>query len=394
MTRPKVVMALNTAWNLVNFRAGLIRALINSGYDVVAVAPADEYVDRVTALGARFVHLPMDRKGTHPGRDLLLLWRFYRLLRQEKPAAYLGFTIKPNVYGSIAAHLLDVPVINNIAGLGTVFGKENWLTRLVRLVYRIALARATRVFFQNNDDQAAFLLMGLVPPHVVERLPGSGVDLARFAYRNPPQRDSVEQLRFILIARLLWDKGVGEFVEAARAVRKNHPQVEFCLLGFIDADDAAAVSRSQVDAWIAEDVITYLGVSDRIEVEIAAADCVVLPSYYREGVPRTLLEAAATGRPIITTDTSGCRDVVKDGVNGFLCRPRDVGDLADKMERIAALSPAEREEMGRQSRSKAEREFDEQIVVKRYLATLELFVGAAATKKRPAKSVNATGRLG
>lgn len=372
---PKVLIALNTAWNLVNFRAGLIRGLLDADYEVVTVAPPDDHVPRLRELGCRYVPLAMDNKGTHPGHDLLLSWRFWRLLRRERPDVFLGYTIKPNVYGSLAAHALGIPAINNIAGLGAVFIKQDWLTRLVRGLYRLALSRSKRVFFQNEDDRRLFVEGGLVRAEVTDRLPGSGVDLERFAFK--PLVPSVPGgMRFLLIARMLRDKGVGEYVEAARRLRARCPDAEFRLLGFLDADNPSAISCAQMQSWVDEGVVVYLGASDDVRPHLADADCVVLPSY-REGVPRTLLEAAATGRPIITTDAVGCRDVVDDGVNGYLCRARDAADLADKLERMVLLAPEARAEMGRRGREKMEREFDERIVIRRYLAAIQLLASRA-----------------
>lgn len=367
----KMVICLNTAWNLVNFRAGLIRALVAQGHEVVAVAPDDAYAARLAELGCRFVPLHMDNGGTHPGRDGLLLWRFWRLLRQEKPDVYLGYTVKPNVYGSLAAHWLGIPVINNVAGLGAVFGRGGLLVRLVRGLYQLALGRAAKVFFQNDDDRQLFITGGLVHPEVADLLPGSGVDLTRFSVTPLPSTTGSDgTFRFLLVARMLWDKGVGEFVEAATLIKDRWPQAQCCLLGFLDVDNPGAISRVQMDALVAQGVI-YLGTSDDVRVEIAQADCIVLPSYYREGTPRTLLEAAAMGRPIITTDAVGCREVVDDGRNGFLCEPRNAADLAVKMERMLALSPAQRTEMGLCGRAKMEAEFDEQIVISRYLTAID-----------------------
>lgn len=415
----RVMIALNLAWNLVNFRAGLIRALVAEGYEVVAVAPPDEYAPQLAALGCRFVPLPMDNQGTHPGRDLLLLWRFVRLLRRERPAVYLGYTVKPNVYGSLAAHALGIPVVNNIAGLGAVFIRDSLVTRVVRGLYRLALGRSRRVFFQNDEDLRLFVEGGLVRPEVTGRVPGSGIDLGRFApvplpggrgrgnpalstktslspgpspacgrgeitgaglsptaSLSPDPSDEAPTLRypasgrgevrFLLIARMLWDKGVGEYVAAARMVKRRCPEVEFGLLGFLDVKNPAAISREQMEEWVAEGVVTYLGVSDDVREQIAQADCVVLPSY-REGTPRTLLEAAAMARPLVATDAVGCREVVEDGVNGYLCRVKDAGDLAQKMERMIALSHDERTAMGRRGREKVEREFDERLVIEAYL---------------------------
>ncbi len=360
----KVVIASNSAWSIANFRAGLIRAMVDVGYEVVAVASPDEYVARLPELGCRYLPLKIDSKGTHPGRDLLLLWRLLRLLRRERPDIYLGYTVKPNVYGSLAARALDIPVINNITGLGVAFIRKNWLKLLVRGLYRLALARSAMVFFQNEDDRRLFIEDGLVLPEKTDRLPGSGIDVERF--KLTPLPDNGNRFRFLLLSRMLWDKGVGEYVEATRIIKRSFSDVDFCLLGPLDVQNPAAISRGQMDAWLAEGMVRYLGVSNDVRGEIKEADCIVLPSY-REGMPRALLEAAAMGRPIITTDAVGCREVVDDGVNGFLCRVRDEDDLAEKMQWMLTLSQEERSEMGRRGREKAAREFDERQVVDRYL---------------------------
>ncbi len=392
----KIVICINTAWNLVNFRAGLIKALVAAGHEVVALAPPDDYAVRLVELGCRFVPMPMANSGTNPLQDSVLLWRFWWLLRQERPGVYLGYTVKPNVYGSLAAHWLGIPVINNIAGLGAVFIEDGWLVRLVRGLYRMALSRSAKVFFQNPDDKALFIDGGLVRAEVTELLPGSGIDLARFApvpktnviVRNAetkqsmtpdtmdchgagvPRNDGAAGFRFLLIARMLRDKGVGEYVEAARQLRQRWPQAEFCLLGFVDVQNPAAISRAEMDAWVAEGVVNYLGVSDDVRTQIATADCIVLPSY-REGTPRTLLEAAAMARPIVTTNAVGCREVVDDGINGYLCQVRDAADLAAKMEQMLVLSPAQRSEMGQRGRAKMEAEFDERIVIGKHLRAID-----------------------
>ncbi len=364
----RIIIALNTAWNLVNFRGGLIRALVSSGYDVIAVAPYDSYAPRLAELGCRYVPMPMDNKGTHPGRDALLALRFFFLFLRERPDVYLGYTVKPNVYGSLAAHLLGIPVINNIAGLGAVFIEKSWVTTVVRSLYRLALCRSRRVFFQNGDDRQLFVDGGLVSPAVTALLPGSGIDLSQFSFS--PIVGKRQKFRFLLIARMLWDKGVGEFVEAATLIRKHWPGVECCLVGFVDVQNPATISLAQMNIWTDEGFVRYLGVSDTIRDEIREADCIVLPSY-REGTPRTLLEGAALGRPLITTDAVGCRDVVDDGKNGFLCKVRDAADLAEKMESMLLLTTEERSAMALYGRRKMEREFDEKIVIECYLEAIE-----------------------
>lgn len=364
----KIVIILNTAWNLINFRSGLLRTLVSHGYEVVAVAPADKYASQISDIGCRFIPLPMDNNGTHPGHDLMLLCRLVRLIRKERPDVFLGYTIKPNIYGSWAAQVSGVPVINNVAGLGMVFIKSSWLNWFVRELYRHAFARSHKIFFQNEEDRQLFISGKLVCRSVTDCLPGSGVDLKKFQPVPLPTRSPI---RFLLIARILWSKGIGEYVEAARHLKKYGLKAEVCLLGFQDAHNPDSISVSQMDKWIAEGVIHYLGVSDNVRKEIARADCIVLPSYYREGTPKTLLEAAAMARPIITTDSVGCRDVVDDGVNGFLCRPKDAGSLADKMSRIISMGRAKRVSMGLYGREKVERDFDEKIVIEKYLSAIE-----------------------
>lgn len=369
----KVIIASNTSWSLVNFRSGLIRALTEAGYEVVAAAPQDDHTVRLPSLGCRFVALPMDNKGTNPLRDLLLLVRFHRLLRHERPAVLLGYTVKPNVYGSMAAHMLGIPVINNIAGLGTAFVRESWVTHVVGRLYRLALAHSYAVFFQNGEDLRLFLDLGIVHRSKISRLPGSGVDTQAFIPALLPSTGG-EDCVFLLMARLLWDKGVGEYVKAARRLRERHPTARFLLLGPVGVANRSAISQEQILLWQKEGVIEYLGHTDDVRSHISTVDCVVLPSYYREGVPRSLLEAAAMGRPIVTTDAPGCRDVVEDGVTGFLCQPRDAEDLAEKMEQIIKMTPEERSQMGLCGRQKVEREFDEKIVIGRYLNVLEEIV--------------------
>lgn len=361
----------NTAWSLYNFRGPLIRALIADGYEVVAVAPPDAYAEKLPALGCRYIPLPMDNKGTSPRRDLDLLIRIWQLLRRERPDAYLGYTIKPNIYGALAARLLGIPTVCNVTGLGAAFIHDTWLTRVVKLLYRLAFQRS-RVVFENDADRDLFVGERLVREDQTVVMPTTGVDLTTFTSQPPRPADG--ELRFLLVARMLWDKGVGEFVEAARQTRRTRPEARFQLLGFLDVPNPAAIDRSVVEGWVAEGVVEYLGVTEDVRPHLVAADCIVLPSY-REGLSRSLIEAAAMGKPLVTTDVPGCREVVDDGRNGFLCTPRDVASLATAMEKIIALTPEERSSMGANSRRLAETRYDENIVIERYLDAVAAIVG-------------------
>lgn len=365
MTR-KLLLSVNSAWNIVNFRGGLVRALQGDGWEVIAAAPTDEHVDRVRALGCRFFELPMDNAGTHPWRDFQLYRRYRALMSLERPAAYLGFTIKPNVYGSLAAHSLGIPVINNIAGLGTAFIRQTWLTRVARFLYRQALRRSNRVLFQNEEDRKYFIDYGLVDECRTDRIPGSGVDLLAFAPQPMPVRRAGEPVRFLFVGRVLRDKGISEYVEAARLLRREGIAAEFSILGPLDSQNRTALSRAEVEAWVKEGVVRYLGVTNDVRPHLAGAHCIVLPSY-REGVPKTLLEAASMARPLIATNAVGCRDIVDDGVNGYLVAIGDSVDLAAKCKRFALLPEDEQARLGLASRRKAEFEFDEAIVLSTYL---------------------------
>ena len=362
----RVVLAINAAWNIANFRAGLIRGLQADGWEVIAVAPRDAHVPRVEALGCRFVPIDMAAGGTNPLQDWRLYRDFRRILEAEAPNAFLGFTIKPNVFGGLAAQGLRIPVINNIAGLGTAFIRQSWLTHVARLLYRHSLRRSHCVLFQNEDDRRYFIETGLVDAQHTQRVPGSGIDLRAFGYCEPPPvlaRDP--RLRVLFIGRILRDKGVIELIEAARLLLERRVPVRIQMLGFCDTHNPTAISTDQLAQWQAEGLIEYLGSTDDVRPVIAQCHAVVLPSY-REGVPRTLLEAAAMGRPLVASDAVGCRDAVDAGVNGLLARVRDAADLAYRIEQFVDLPMATRLAWGRASRDKMEREFDERLVVQVY----------------------------
>jgi glycosyltransferase involved in cell wall biosynthesis len=364
-----VAISINSSWNIFNFRSGLIRALQAAGHEVIALSPADAYAPRLAELGVRHVAVAMDSAGTSPLRDLALLARYRRALKRERPDVYLGYTAKPNVWGSLAARSLGIPVISNVSGLGTAFIREGLLTRIVAALYRRAFLGASTVFFQNDDDRALFVSRRIVDSARTALLPGSGIDLARFAPR-PGEAADAGSFTFLMLARLLWDKGVGEYVEAARQVRASFPQARFRLLGFLDVANRTAVPRANVDAWAAEGLIEYLGDAEDVRPHLAAADCVVLPSY-REGLPRVLLEAAAMAKPLIATDVPGCRHVVEDGVNGYLCAARDPASLAAAMLKMLRLPVERRLAMAAAARRRVESDYDERIVARRYIQAID-----------------------
>lgn len=365
---PLVIVCANLAWNLVNFRAGLISSLIERGYRVLAVAPPDAEMEaRLAAMGCSFAPVEIDSKGLSPLRDMATLLAFRRIIKAHRPAAWLSWTIKPNVYGSLAARLEGVKAFPNVSGLGTAFIRRNLLTRIVTQLYRAGFARADRVFFQNTDDRDLFVNLGMVGARQAALLPGSGIDARHWAPRNSARPGPN---RFLMIARVVADKGVREYVEAARLARGRFPEARFALMGPLDVANRTAISREEVARWQAEGAIEYLPPSDDVRDALEAADWVVLPSY-REGLSRVLLEAAAMARPIVTTDVPGCRDVVTDGVNGFLCEARDAASLAGAIERAAACDDDRWRAMGQAGRARVQSDFSQERVTGIYLQALE-----------------------
>jgi glycosyltransferase involved in cell wall biosynthesis len=364
-----IALIANTSWYLYNFRRGLVRALQQEGYAVVAIAPPDEYSQKLTEIGARFLPLPMDNKGTNPIRDLRVALALRQLLGRERPQCVLTFTVKPNVFGSLAARSRHIPAIPNISGLGATFIKRNWVTAVVRMLYRGALRAAPTVFFQNPDDLQLFASGRLVDPLRARLLPGSGVDIQWFA---PRARRSGGAFRFLLLGRLLWDKGVGEFVEAAARVKQKFPRCEFVLMGFVGIDNPSAIPVPTIREWQERGLVSYVEPAADVREQLSQAHCVVLPSY-REGTPRSLLEACSMAIPVITTDVPGCRQVVADGVTGYLVKVRDAADLADRIEQMVRLPETERAAMGLRGRQKMEREFDERLVIEEYLRAIKEF---------------------
>jgi glycosyltransferase involved in cell wall biosynthesis len=363
--RGRVWLAANTSWYVFNFRGRLLTELLACGHEVTVLAPLDAYSERIQELGARYIRIELDNAGTNPFRDSAVVWTLRSLLRSEQPDVLLTFTPKINIYGAFAASMAGVPVVANVSGLGSGFLRGGWLGRLMSLLYRASVRRAQWVYFQNEDDRDLFIREDLVKPERTERLPGSGVDVERFAPRTAT-RTVNSPFTFLLVGRLLWDKGVGEFVAAAREVRAKYPHTQFICVGPLGARNITAIPREQIQQWEREGIIRYFPETDDIRAHYALADCVVLPSY-REGTSRVLLEAASMAVPLIATNVPGCRDAIEDGVTGFLCKVRDAPDLAARMCRMLELSPDERGAMGAAGRQKVAREFDERIVITRYL---------------------------
>ncbi|MFQ2035831.1 glycosyltransferase family 4 protein [Aeromonas veronii] len=367
-----IAITANTSWYIYNFRKNTILSLIEKGYQVFAIAPIDEYSGKLEALGCTFKSIEIDQGGTNPFKDVMTFIKFLLVYHEIKADVALNFTPKNNIYSTLAAKLHGVKSINNIAGLGVLFINESLVTKLARFLYKFSQCYASKIFFQNEDDRAIFLENKMARQEITERLPGSGVDLKRFTV-SPAVDDGIT--RFLLIARMLFDKGIGHYVDAARIIKEKYgDKVEFYLLGFLDVNNPSSVSKEQMQSWVNEGIVNYLGISDRVEDYIAMCDCIVLPSFYREGVPKSLLEAGSMGKPIITTDNVGCRETVEHGLNGFLCEPRSTNSLTIMLEKMINMGYQQRLRMGNESRRKIEMEFNEEIVIDKYVKAIMALV--------------------
>jgi glycosyltransferase involved in cell wall biosynthesis len=363
----KIAIVSNNSWYAYKFRFNLAKSLKENDYEVIFIAPYDEKYSELIKKEFKFYDINLNAIGLNPISDLGTIVSLYRLYKKIGISVVLNFTIKPNIYSSIVSGLLNIKSISNITGLGTIFIKKSIITRIAKLLYKISLRFNEKVFFQNVDDKNLFLKNKLVGENKVGLLPGSGVDLDKF---TPIQKDkNNNKIIFLLIARLLKDKGILEYIEAIKILKNKHDNIEFQILGELGVANRTAITHEELQIWINDKLVQYLGTTDNVQDVISSVDCVVLPSY-REGMSRSLLEACAMEKPIITTNITGCKEIVEDGVNGYLCKVRNAHDLAEKMEMMISLSDNERQSMGRNGREKMINKFDEKIVIKKYLESI------------------------
>ena len=363
----RILITVNAAWNIWNFRKPLVEALLEDGHQITIAAPTDDSVPELEALGCDFIPLRMDAKGLNPLDGASLISQFRRIMRAAESDLVLSYTIKNNLFGAIAAKSRRIPFIPNVTGLGTAFLSGKVLQTVAEQLYRAAFRSLPVVFFQNKDDLALFVKRGLVRTEQAILLPGSGIDLDRFPATPFPV--GAEFKTFLMISRLLRDKGVIEYADAARVVRQKYPTARFQLLGAIGSENRTSIGVSEVEAWAAEGIIDYLGTTKDVRPFIETASCIVLPSY-REGAPRTLIEAAAMARPVITTDVPGCRSVVDPDISGYLCEARSALSLANSMALFLSRSDDAQSEMGLAGRRKMAAEFDQAIVVEAYRSAI------------------------
>lgn len=337
----------------------------------MAISPKDGYELKLKEIGCKHIELDIKRTSRNIYKELLVILKYAKIYRKIKPDVILNFTPKANIYSSIAAFGSKINVINNISGLGKVFLSNGLLTKLVLQAYKLSSKSANTVFFQNREDLNHFIDQGIVCPNKAKYIPGSGVCLSKFSINPSPDDDKI---RFILVARILKEKGIFEYINAADILNKENHNLEFAILGPIDTDNPDSIQEEKLLEITRKSNIQYLGKSDDVASIVKKYDCVVLPSYYKEGVPKSLLEAAAMGKPLITTDNVGCRDIVLDGVNGFLCEKKNPASLAKAMYKIIKIDHQERLKIGLNGRKLIEEKFDEKVVIDKYMREINSFL--------------------
>jgi glycosyltransferase involved in cell wall biosynthesis len=375
----KIAIVANTTWNIYNFRMNIIRKLTSEGHEVVVLAPVDKFISYTETI-PEVLHIPLrhlHRDGVNPFRDLRLFLELMRHYRIHQPDLVLHYTIKPNIYGAWAARRLGIPSVAVITGLGYAMIHNGLINRIARILYKNSLRWHRKVIFENEDDRQLFESAGLVSPKKAVSVKGCGVNTEFFKPLNDGRTDEV--VTFAFIGRLLYDKGVREFVEAARVVRQHHQHVRFWLIGEVDRENPSSVSHEDLVSWVRDPSIQYLGATDDVRPWIEKSDCIVLPSY-REGMPRIVMEAMAMERAVITTHTAGCRETVDEGITGFLVPIRNAMALAESMEKIIALGPDKRKQMGQVGREKALHEFDDKIIADKLISEIMPLVNDGRSK--------------
>jgi glycosyltransferase involved in cell wall biosynthesis len=363
----RIVLSSNTAFSLYNFRLPLMRALKEKGYEVMAVSPEDgKYSELLGKEFSFFAIKNLDRKGTNPIKDLKLFFEYFLLFRKLKPDLVINFTIKPNIYGSISAGLLGIPSISVITGLGYVFIRESWLTKLAKLLYWLAFRFNKAVVFLNSEDLITLRNILKDKSFLIE---SEGIDIKHFD-STLCRKAKKDEFTFLFVGRLLTDKGIYELIKAFEKLKKEKPKVKLIIVGSPDEGNPNSISKGELEKWVKECLIEWHGFQEDVRPFYCMVDCVVLPSY-REGIPRVLLEAMAMEKPIITTDAPGCRNVCVDGVNGFLVKPKDVESLYLAMKRMVELGDERLREFGKAGRRLAEDKYSVEKIVGKYTNLIE-----------------------
>lgn len=358
----RILVLGNSAFGTFLFRKELLSELLIKNYEVCVSVPNDEYVKKLEDLGCKVISTEFDRRGMNPKQEQLLYREYCRIIKEVQPDKILTYTVKPNIYGGIAAKKFGVPQIANITGLGTALENPGRKQRILIWLYRRALKGSQIVFFQNLENHE-FFIRHKISLNRFEILPGSGVNINQFDVTEYPSDDTV---KFLFISRIMKEKGIDYYLESAKSIKEKYPNTEFHICGYCEKE-----YEGKLETFVQDSIVNYHGSIDNVSGFLSSIHCVVHPTYYPEGMSNVLLESCACGRPIITTDRSGCREIVDDGVNGYMIRCENQGDLIIAIEKFLNLSYEQKKAMGLAGRAKVEKEFDRQIVVKKYMEEIE-----------------------
>jgi glycosyltransferase involved in cell wall biosynthesis len=363
----KIVFVSNTSWSFFKFRFGIICNLIKAGFDLYLVCPIDEFENELKATGVTIITCKqLSAQGVNPIKDLLLYKELKSIYSKLNPDLIFHFTIKPNIYGSLAARKLGLKSIAVITGLGYTFINKNIVSAIAKLMYKVALPKANRVWFLNEDDKNIFIKLGFVKYQNAAVINGEGIAMHSFPYSEA----NYETLEFLFIGRILVDKGIREFYVAAKNIKLKFPNIKFSVVGYLNANNPMAIEEQEFMEWVNEGVIHFHGATDDVKPFIKNASCIVLPSY-REGLATVLLEGAAMGRPLIASNIAGCKEVIDNNKTGYLVTVKDANDLQQKMLQFAALSNSDKIKMGRLGKEKMETEFSLKIIFNNYLKVID-----------------------
>lgn len=356
-----IVFSSNSSWYLFNFKIGTLQNLIKQNFKVICICPEDEYSFKLKAIGCDHEDIDISSKSKNPFKDLKILLKYFFIYKRLKPNICFHFTVKPNIYGTLAAAMLNIKIVNNITGLGTTFIHKDFVSHIVRFLYLISQPFAFKVLCQNNDDFELILKLGIAKKDQLKLVPGSGVNIKKF---SPFERIKLNDhiYTFMYIGRMLADKGLRELISAMQKINKNKIICKLDLYGPDDSDNISAISLDELKHWNIVPGVSYHGITDNPHLALQKADCVILPSY-REGMPRSLLEAGAMGLPSIATNVPGCRHIIQHNVNGILCEPKSIQSLEQAMLLMINIPDKDQKIMGQRARDIVSRDFSEQKLI-------------------------------
>lgn len=364
MPCPKILINSNVALNILCFKRELLTMLVKQNYDVFVMCQASEKErSKISALGVHYLPIKLEPNNKNPFKDFKLILNYRRVFKKTAPDLIINYTIKPCIYGGFAASLLKIPYVTFITGRGSAFLSNRILKCFIVFLYRISQRKTKKIVFLNQSDAELFVKLKITTRTNTAIFPGEGVDTNYYLSNTPPPKDKVV---FLFIGRLLRKKGIIQYTEAAKKIKQKFKNTTFLILGDYFPDNPDSISPSIMEEWEKENLVKYCGSTNDVRPYIEKASCLVLPTFYPEGLPRSLLEAMSMERPVITTDTPGCRELITDGVDGYICRAKDIDDLCHKMEKIIVIKHDELCKMGKLSKQKVFGRYSNELVLNKY----------------------------